>query len=162
MRAGFAIASTSTAPSFSFENVVSKFRERKKNNAIMLAGSDCYSDAQSRTGLKSPFDGDVVTNLEIMENSLDYAFINLGIKSKSIDYPILMTETMCNPAYSRGMMNELLFENYRIPSVCYGLDSLFSAYQNGIQDGLVISSGRNSTTLIPMLDGKGLVDFSKR
>lgn len=66
LRAGFAIASTSAAPSFSFENVVSKFRERKRNTAIMLAGSDCYSDAQSRTGLKSPFDGDVVTNLEIM------------------------------------------------------------------------------------------------
>lgn len=73
-----------------------------------------------------------------------------------------MTETMCNPSYSRGMMNELLFENYRIPSVCYGLDSLFSAYQNGIKDGLVMNCGKNSTTLIPMLDGKGLVDFSKR
>lgn len=66
MRAGFAIASTSLAPSLSFENVVSKFKERKKNNSIMLAGADCYSDPQSRTGLRSPFDGDVVTNLETM------------------------------------------------------------------------------------------------
>lgn len=66
MRAGFAIASTSAAPSLSFENVVSKFRERKKNNLIMLAGADCFSDPQSRTGMRTPFDGDVVTNLETM------------------------------------------------------------------------------------------------
>lgn len=93
---------------------------------------------------------------------LDYAFINLGIGSSSLDHPLLMTETLCNPAYSRALMNELLFENYQVPSVCYGLDSLFSAYQNGIHDGLVVSSGKNSTTLLPMLDGKGLIDFSKR
>lgn len=66
MRAGFANASTSAAPSLSFENVVSKFRERKKNNLIMLAGSDCFSDPQSRTGMKNPFDGDVVINLDTM------------------------------------------------------------------------------------------------
>lgn len=93
---------------------------------------------------------------------MDYAFIKLGIDSEQVRHPILMTEAMCNPAYSRSQMNELLFETYQTPSVCYGMDSLFSAYQNQIHDGLVISSGKNSTTVMPMLDGKGLVDFSKR
>ncbi|UZJ54615.1 hypothetical protein CBS101457_003935 [Exobasidium rhododendri] len=162
LRAGFATASTSTAPTLSFENVVSKFRERKTNKSFMLAGSDCFADTQSRAGVKSAFDGDVVTNMDIMENVLDYAFLHLGINSSTVNHPILMTETLCNPTHSRTLMNELMFETYQVPSICYGLDSLFSAYQNGISDGLVISSGRNSTTLLPMLDGKGMVDFSKR
>lgn len=59
-------------------------------------------------------------------------------------------------------MNELLFENYQVPSVCYGLDSLFSAFYNGVSDGIVLNCGRNSSTFVPILDGKGLVDFSKR
>ena len=74
----------------------------------------------------------------------------------------MMTETLCNPAYSRSLMNELLFETYQIPSVCYGIDALFSAYQNSITDGLAVSSGKNSTTIVPILEGRGLVDFSKR
>jgi hypothetical protein len=66
LRAGFATASTSTEPTLGFESVVSKFKERKKNTSFMLAGSDCFSDTQSRSAIKSPFDGDVVTNMEIM------------------------------------------------------------------------------------------------
>jgi actin-related protein 5 len=73
-----------------------------------------------------------------------------------------MTEALCNPAHSRMLMNELLFETYQVPSVCYGLDMLFSAYQNDIRDGLIVSSGKVSTNLVPVLDGKGLIDFSKR
>lgn len=78
MRAGFAIASTSAAPSLSFENVVSKFRERRKNNLIMLAGSDCFSDPQSRTAMRTPFDGDVVTNWETMVRHLNISFDSMA------------------------------------------------------------------------------------
>lgn len=69
LRAGFAIASTSAAPSLSMENIVSKFRERKTNVPMILAGADCFTEAQSRAAIRSPFDGDIVTNLEIMVGS---------------------------------------------------------------------------------------------
>lgn len=162
LRAGFASPQGANVPALSFENIVSKYKDRKRNANYILAGSDCFVDAQSRAAIRSPFDGDVVTNFEVMENIFDYAFIQLGIESDTLNHPLLLTETLCNPAYSRGLMNELLFENYRAPSVCYGLDSLFSAYENDITDGLAINSGRNSTTLVPLLDGAGLIDFSKR
>ena len=66
LRAGFATASTSASQPLSVESIVSKFRDRKKNTSFMLAGADCYADAQSRSAIKSPFDGDVVINMEIM------------------------------------------------------------------------------------------------
>lgn len=162
LRAGFASPSGENNPALSMENVISKYKDRKMPENFLLAGSSCFTDAQSRSAMRSPFDGDVVTNFEVMENVLDYTFLQLGIQSESVNHPLLMTETLCNPSYSRSTMNELLFENYRIQSVCYGLDSLFSAFQNDVQNGLAVSSGRNSTTLIPILDGKGLIDFSKR
>lgn len=60
-------------------------------------------------------------------------------------------------------MNEILFEAYNIPSVNYGLDALFAAYANGIdEDGLVVSAGRNTTLVVPMVGGRGILDNAKR
>lgn len=49
-------------------------------------------------------------------------------------------------------MSELLFECYDIPSVSYGIDSLFSFYHNKIgENGLIISFGYYTTHVIPVL-----------
>lgn len=32
---------------------------------------------------------------------MDYIFLKLGINSSNIENPIIMTETLCNPNYSR-------------------------------------------------------------
>lgn len=62
-------------------------------------------------------------------------------------------------------MSELLFECYNVPSVCYGVDALFSFYRNmggSLQDGLVVSCGYHSTTVIPVLGGSMVVDKARR
>lgn len=62
-------------------------------------------------------------------------------------------------------MLELLFEGYNVPSVNYGVDSLFSFHQNSpttTGDGLIISSSTASTHIIPVLDGKGIMSSAKR
>lgn len=67
LRAGFASnGSSAELPSLAFENVIAKYKDRKRNVNYMLAGSDCFSDAQSRSAIRSPFDGDVVINFEVM------------------------------------------------------------------------------------------------
>lgn len=61
-------------------------------------------------------------------------------------------------------MSELLFECYDVPSVCYGVDSLFSYSQNmdGIKDGLIVSIGYHATHIIPVLRGKMDVERARR
>jgi len=56
--------------------------------------------------------------------------MKLGIENASfaIEHPLVITESICNPNYSRRVMNELLFECYGFESVCWGVDSLFSLY----------------------------------
>lgn len=61
-------------------------------------------------------------------------------------------------------MSELLFECYNVPSVCYGVDCLFSYYKNlnGLKDGLLVSCGYHATHVIPVLHGKILMDKARR
>jgi hypothetical protein len=67
--------------------------------------------------------------------------------------------------YFCSVMTELLFECYSVPSVSYGIDSLFSFYANQDkknEDGIVISAGHTATHIIPVIGGKGALDRTKR
>ncbi|KAI8988523.1 hypothetical protein BDF20DRAFT_337377 [Mycotypha africana] len=107
-----------------------------------------------------------------MENILDYIFVILGINTSTVNHPVVLTETPCVPQYTRTRLNELLFENYNIPKVAYGIDSLFSYHFNNKcsrsshsedNGGLVISSSNNTTHIIPVLsNGQGILSKTKR
>jgi actin-related protein 5 len=56
----------------------------------------------------------------------------------------------------------MLFELYGAPSVTYGVDSLFAYSRQKHADGLAINMGHNSTTIIPVADGKGILSRAKR
>ncbi|CAO3678210.1 unnamed protein product [Rhizopus stolonifer] len=161
-RAGWA---TERDPSLIFDNVVSKYKDCRLNANVLAVGMDALADPAAKSGARSPFDSNVVCDFEKMESILDYIFLVLGINTTRINHPIVMTETICNPQYSRNLMNELLFEGYGIPSVVYGIDSLFSYHANGgtkDDGGIIISSGHTSTHIIPTLGGKGVLSSTKR
>ena len=90
----------------------------------------------------------------------------MGINTPGkVNHPIVLTEPVCNPNYCRqcklkvliflqfevkfvnsfslyisciiSAMSELLFECYNVPSVAYGIDSLFSLYNNNPNTGKV-------------------------
>ena len=60
------------------------------------------------------------------------------------------------------MTSELLFELYNVPSVTYGIDSLFAFSRQRHKDGLAISLGHQASTLIPVVDGRGVMSRAKR
>ncbi|KAI8143640.1 hypothetical protein BJV82DRAFT_668679 [Fennellomyces sp. T-0311] len=163
-RAGWA---TEKDPALIFDNVVSRYKDRKANVNMVSVGMDVYADPAGRSNARSPFDGNVVCDFDRMETILDYIFTTLGINTSSIEHPLIMTEAVCIPSYSRKQMDELLFECYNVPSVMFGIDSLFGFYANGgLRDendgGIVISAGHNATHVIPTLHGKGLLERTKR
>lgn len=65
LRAGFS-TSDSDDPAYTCENIVSRFRDRKRGANVVLCGNNCYVDAQARANIKSPFDGDVVCGFDTM------------------------------------------------------------------------------------------------
>lgn len=60
---------------------------------------------------------------------LDYCFFNMGIR-EGVDYPIMLTEPLCNPNKCRSITSELLFECYGVPEICYAVDLLCGFYQH--------------------------------
>lgn len=113
--------------------------------------------------MRSPFDGPLVSNWEGIELLLDYSFAKIGVESQgAVENPIVMTELMGCPASQRKTFTELFFEAYNAPSVAYGIDSLFSYRYNGGKDGLVISSANESTHIVPVVGGKGVLSLAKR
>lgn len=61
-------------------------------------------------------------------------------------------------------MSELLFECYQVPSVCYGIDSLFSFSFNETAKGtgLIVSIGYTTTHIIPFIAGASISDKIRR
>lgn len=69
------------------------------------------------------------------------------------------------------MTSELLFEQYSVPTLTYCIDSVMSFYQNNRPsvpsapfngEGLVISFNTASTSVVPILNGKGILSQAKR
>ena len=56
----------------------------------------------------------------------------------------------------------MLFELYNVPSITYGIDSLFAFSQHDHLDGMAISLGHNASTVIPVSNGKGIISRAKR
>lgn len=166
MRAGFA---TDAGPRLLCPPQVARYRDRKAGRTYTFCGRDVNVDATARGVVKNVFDGNVVTNFDALEHLLDYAFIKLGLPGAGgdggIDHPIVMTEAVCNPAYSRRTVSEMLFEGYAAPSVAYGIDAMFSWYHNTPdrrRSGLVVSSSHTATHVIPVVDGRGVIPLTTR
>ncbi|KNZ80015.1 Actin-like protein arp5 [Termitomyces sp. J132] len=165
-RWGFA---SSPAPQ-SGPNVIAKYKERRTNKPLLLFGDGVDLDSGAKAQSRNPWEGDVLLNFDALENALDYAFVNLGIDTPSIDHPVLMTERLASPLHSRSLTSELMFELYSVPSLAYCVDGVMSFYQNNkpvpkdpfTSDGLVISFNTASTSVIPVLNGKGIMSHAKR
>ncbi|KAF8665122.1 hypothetical protein AX16_000589 [Volvariella volvacea WC 439] len=166
LRWGFATSSTP----YTGVNAVAKYKERRNNKPLLLFGEAIETESGAKGQTRTPWEGDVLLNFDALENALDYAFIQLGIDTPTVDHPILMTERLCTPLHSRVLTSELLFEQYSVPSLAYTIDGLMSFYYNNlpsaetsfIADGLVISFNTASTSIIPILHGKGILSHAKR
>ncbi|KAF7340217.1 hypothetical protein MVEN_01940300 [Mycena venus] len=160
LRYGFA---TSDSPRSGL-NVIAKYKERRTNKPLLLFGDGVDVEGGARIQARTPWEGDVLLNFDALENALDYAFIQLSIDADSVDHPMIMTERLCSPMHSRSLTSELLFEQYSVPSVAYCVDSVMSFYQNNGPgaDGLVLSFNTASTSVIPILSGKGILSHAKR
>ncbi|KAF8837942.1 actin-like ATPase domain-containing protein [Paxillus ammoniavirescens] len=162
---------TNTLTPHSAQNVIAKYKERKYNQPLLLFGDGIDAESGAKGQAKTPWEGDVLLNVDALEHALDCAFIQLGIDTSSVEHPVLMTERLGSPLHSRALTSELMFEQYSVPSLAYCIDSVMSFYQNNRSqtpntpfeaDGLVISFNTASTSVIPILSGKGVLSQAKR
>lgn len=104
MRAGFA---QDPLPRFTCPPQVARYLDRKLGKKYTFGGYDVFVDATSRGQAKTIFDSNVVSNFDALEMLLDYTFLKLGLGDGSggdggaLGHPLVMTEAVCNPNYSR-------------------------------------------------------------
>jgi actin-related protein 5 len=99
-RFGFSDASSP----YSVANIYSRYRERKHNLQIALFGDNVEVESGAKTQSKTAWEGDILINFDAMENALDYAFCKLGLDTDSVMHPVLVSERLCTPMYSRSGM----------------------------------------------------------
>jgi actin-related protein len=66
-----------------------------------------------------------------------------------------MTEAVCAPNRSRALVSELLFEQYNVPSVCYGIDSLFSLHYHQQTNAAAAANSTGGDDLTSVFDSNG-------
>ena len=154
-------------PFLKFRNLVGKPKTSvsKAIDSMHLVGDELNEFEASKIQKRSMFDKNVIYHYQSLEHMLDYTFGHLGLSNESsIEYPVLMSEPMCNPNYCRQNVSELLFECYRVSAVSYSVDSLLSFYYNAAQrdqdlfsiphtSGLIVSSSNQTSHIIPVFDG---------
>ncbi|KAK9465329.1 hypothetical protein V1512DRAFT_266073 [Lipomyces arxii] len=159
-RVGYA---TDESPQIMFPTQLARYRDRKILRTFTLIGTDAYLDANTRQAAKSPFDGPLVSNWEYLETILDYTFVKMGATSDGkVDNPIVMSEILACPQAQHRSFQELLFETYSVPAATFGIDSLFSYHYNNGSTGLIISPANETTHVIPVVNGRGILSQSKR
>jgi actin-related protein 5 len=83
-------------------NIYSRYRERKHNLQIALFGDNVEVESGAKTQSKTAWEGDILINFDAMENALDYAFAKLGISTNTVEHPVVISERLCTPIYSRS------------------------------------------------------------
>ena len=118
-RAGWAASSSPLV----FRNLLAKpRRDRNKKDGpqppapVTQIGNDIVNIEALRFQLRTQFDRNVVTHYHIQEQIFDYIFKNLGIDTNGqVNHPIVMTEVLLNPNYSRQRMyfkSQMVFHRY--------------------------------------------------
>lgn len=162
LRAGY---TSFLEPSHIFTNKLTRYRDRKLSKTMTFIGNDVCLDQTVRAQARSPFDGPMITNWDYVEEIMEYTFNHLGVQGENgISNPLLLTERLATVQSQRDNWYQLLFEGFNVPGVTFGIDSLFSFYNNNSSKstGLVIGCGNEDTTVIPVVDGAGILTEAKR
>ena len=82
---------------------MAKAKSKKSPEDFDRVGDSFSVKDFSRSTLRSPFEKQVLYNFGALENLLDFSFESLGMTGlDSIAHPVLFTECLCNPNYSRA------------------------------------------------------------
>ncbi|KAF8170382.1 chromatin remodeling complex subunit [Pholiota molesta] len=136
---------TSSNPAGTGPNAVAKYKERRTNKPCCSSARRSMRRA-ARAARRARRGRATCCELDALENALDYAFINLGIDTPTVDHPVLMTERLCSPLHSRAPLLRAL--------LTYCIDGIMSFYQNNppppaqpfAANGLVVSFNTASTS----------------
>ncbi|UXI17762.1 hypothetical protein NH340_JMT03704 [Sarcoptes scabiei] len=94
----------------------------------------------------------MIDNWDLMEKMLDHIYAK-HLNLESAHHPVLFSEAPWNSRSKREKLCELMFEKYNIPAFFLIKNAVLSAFANGRATGVVLDSGQNQTSAVPVHDG---------
>ena len=94
----------------------------------------------------------MIENWELFEKALDHLY-TFSIQSQSAYHPVVMSEAAWNTRSNREKLTELLFEKYSIPAFFLVKGPVLAAFAHGRTSGVVLDSGAELTSAVPVHDG---------
>jgi len=102
----------------------------------------------------------VIENWDDINEIVFHATTN-QLKISTETYPIIFAESPTNTKQRRLKLASMLFEEFKIIGLFFGVNSLLSLYSTGKTSGLVLDSGDGITNAVPMYEGYYIPDSVK-
>jgi len=149
VKAGFA---GDSAPTVEFPTVIG----RPKNNFGPQDDFVGHEAMQKGHVLKLgyPIQKGVVKNWEDAEAVLHQAFKELKVHPE--EYKVLVTETSTNPKENREKLTEMMFKKFDVPAFYVSMQATLGLFASGRTTGLVVDSGHDTTSFVPIYEGYAL------
>ena len=120
-----------------------------------VVGTNYITAVREGLELQSPIQDGLIENWDLFEHLLDYVYKKV-IKSEREYHPLMMTEPAWNPKAKRAQLTELMFEKYQIPAFYLAKNAVLSTFANARSTALVVDSGWEQTSVVPVHDGYAL------
>eukprot|EP00455_Lapot_gusevi_P027889 TRINITY_DN2963_c0_g1_i1.p1 TRINITY_DN2963_c0_g1~~TRINITY_DN2963_c0_g1_i1.p1 ORF type:complete len:377 (+),score=51.30 TRINITY_DN2963_c0_g1_i1:41-1171(+) len=133
------------------------FRDMSRD--IYVAG-----DAECRREhlqLVRPVQQGLIQNWDYMEKLWHHAFYN-ELRVAPEEHPVLLSESIFNPPNYREKITQIMFEVFSVPSLCLANSARLSLLSSGRYTGVVVESGKDLTSVVPIFDGYSLPNCTAR
>ncbi|KAI7822146.1 actin family, partial [Gamsiella multidivaricata] len=102
--------------------------------------------------IKSPIKDGLVEDWDALEQIWDHAFLK-RLRCNPAEHPLIITESAWNTREIREKLTELAFEKYNFPAFFVAKDAVMTAFAAGRPHALVVDSGGDMTSVVPVYDG---------
>eukprot|EP01084_Bolivina_argentea_P041817 77191_1 len=155
IKAGFA---GDDAPRTVFPAVVGRPRHQGVMVGMMRRDAYVGDEAISKRGilaLRYPVEHGIVTSWDDMEKIWHHTFYN-ELRIQPEEHCVLLTESPHNPKANREKTTQIMFETFNVPAAYLAMSSVLSLFASGRYTGIVLDSGDQLTTTVPIYEGYAL------
>ncbi|KAI8331625.1 actin family [Choanephora cucurbitarum] len=102
--------------------------------------------------IKNPMEDGLMKDWDAVEQIWQAAYTSM-LRVSSAEHPLLCTEPAWNTPENREKMMQLAFETFDVPAFYVAKDAVMTAFSVGRATALVLDSGGDVTSAVPVYDG---------
>ena len=154
-------------PSLIFPNILGETKYPKagglkKDEKNEIIGNDCLK-LMGVVKIKYPLDHGIFTDIDDVEQILDYIYTNLDISMAEMkEHPVLITEPLLSPKENRQNIAKILFDSFKIEYLFFASQPVLSLYSTSSLSGAVLESGDGVTQSCIIYEGYSIPGSNKR